>query len=62
MLCDNENGWDGGLGGRLKKEGIYVYKELTHIDVQQKLTSHCKLSSHLKKKKREISAQVVDKD
>ena len=38
MLCDKENGWDEGLGGRLKKQGIYVYKELTHVDVQQILT------------------------
>ena len=38
VLCDKENGWDEGLGGRLKKQGIYIYKELTHVDVQQKLT------------------------
>ena len=29
MLCDDLEGWDeGGVGGRLKKEGIYVYKKV----------------------------------
>ena len=32
-------GWDaGGVVGRLKREGIYVCLQLTHIVVQQKLT------------------------
>ena len=30
-----------GVGGRLKREGIYVYRQLIHVIVQQKLT-HCK--------------------
>ena len=30
------------VGGRFKKEGIYVYIELLHIVVQQKLIQHCK--------------------
>ena len=38
MLCDNLEGWDVRKGGRLKKEEIYVYIELIHIVVQQKLT------------------------
>ena len=25
VLCDDLVGWDGGLGGRSKREGIYVY-------------------------------------
>ena len=25
VLCDDLEGWDGGVGGRLKWEGIYVY-------------------------------------
>ena len=42
MLCDE--GWDGGLGvgGRLKREGIYLYIQLVHAVVQQKLTQHYK--------------------
>ena len=32
--CDDLDGWDGGLvGGRLKKEGIYVYMHMAD--------SHC---------------------
>ena len=30
------------LGRRLKKDGIYVYIQLIHSVVQQKLTQHCK--------------------
>ena len=28
-----------GVGGRLKREGIYVYIQLIHVVVQQKLTN-----------------------
>ena len=42
MLCDDLEGWDGVVGGRLKKEGICVYIELIHIVLQQKLAQHCK--------------------
>ena len=36
-------GWDGGvMEGRLKREGVYVDLQLTHIVVQQKLTQHSK--------------------
>ena len=31
----------GGVGERLKREGIYVCLWLIHIVVQQKLTQHC---------------------
>ena len=31
-----------GVGGRSKREGIYVYTELIHCIVQQKLAQHCK--------------------
>ena len=34
-------GW-GWMGGRAKREGLYVYIELIHFIVQQKLTQHCK--------------------
>ena len=30
------------MRGRLKREGIYLYLQLIHIAVQQKLTQHCK--------------------
>ena len=37
MLCDNLEEWDaGGVRGRFKKEGTYVYIQLIHIVVQQK--------------------------
>ena len=29
-------------GGGIKREGIYVYLNLIHVVVQQKLTQHCK--------------------
>ena len=39
MLCDDLEGWDGGLdGGRLKREEISVYLQLIHIVAQQKPT------------------------
>ena len=31
-----------GVGRRSKREGIYVYTELIHLVVQQKLTQHYK--------------------
>ena len=34
-------GW-GGVGGRLKREEIYVYLQLIHIIIQQKPTQNCK--------------------
>ena len=38
VLCDDLEGWDrgGGVGGRPKKEGIYVHIKMIHVDVQQK--------------------------
>ena len=42
MLCDDLDGWDGGVEGRLKREGTHVYLRLIHVVVQQKLTQHCK--------------------
>ena len=45
-----------GVGGRLQREGIYVYIELIHFVVQQKLTQHCKaIILQLKKKKKKRS-------
>ena len=40
------------MGGRFKKEGIYVYIELLHIVVQQKLIQHCKAIIFQFKKRR----------
>ena len=42
MLCDDLEVWDGGVGGRLKREGLRVYVDLIHAVVQQKLTQHSK--------------------
>ena len=42
MLCDDLDGWDRGMGGRFKRESIYVYIKLFNFVVQQKLTHHCK--------------------
>ena len=43
VLCDDLEGWDGGgVEGRLKRKGIYVYLQLIHF-VRQKLTQHCKV-------------------
>ena len=45
MLCDHLEGWDR-EGGREAQEGgnmgIYVYIQLIHFAVQQKLTKHWK--------------------
>jgi len=38
MLCDDLDGWDRGMGGRFKRESIYVYIKLFNFVVQQKLT------------------------
>ena len=43
MLCDNLKRWVVVGGGRDgKREGIYVYLWLIHVDVWQKLTQYCK--------------------
>ena len=45
VLCDPLEGWDR-EGGRETQEGghigVYVYVQLTHFVIQQKLTHHCK--------------------
>lgn len=35
-------GWESAMGGRLQREGMYVYLQLTHVVVWQKLTQHYK--------------------
>ena len=45
------------MGGRFKKEGIYVYLWLIHVEVRQKTTKFCKaiilqLKNKLKKRKK----------
>lgn len=42
MLCDDLDMWNGGVGGRLKRDGINVYTWLIHSVVQWKLMQHCK--------------------
>ena len=45
MLCDQLEGWDR-EGGRETQEGgdtgIYLYVQLIHFVIKQKLTHHCK--------------------
>ena len=45
VLCDHLEGWDR-EGGRETQEGgdmgMYVYIQLTHFVIKQKLTHHCK--------------------
>ena len=51
VLCDDLKGWNGRMGRKLNREGIYVYTWLIHNVVQQNLT-HCKIIIfQLKKKK-----------
>ena len=38
MFCDHLAGWDGGVGQRSKREGVYVYFQLIHVVSQQKPT------------------------
>ena len=41
-LCDDLEGWGwgSGVGGRLKRAGVYVRIRLIHFTVWQKLTQH----------------------
>ena len=41
MLCDDLEGWDGGVEERHKSERIYVSIWLIHTVAQQKLTQLC---------------------
>ena len=42
------------MRGRSKREGIYVYIQMIHFVIQQKVTQHCKATiPQLKKKKEE---------
>ena len=50
MLCDDLEWWDEGVGGRLNREGIYVYIQLIHFVVQQKLTNIGKQCPPIKNK------------
>ena len=46
VLSDNLEGWDGcGVGGRLKREGTYIYLWLIHDVVRQKPTQRCKANT-----------------
>ena len=58
--------WRGGVGwegGRLQREGMYVYTQLIHTVVQKELTQHCKaiiLQLKIEKKKR-IKSQHAER-
>ena len=48
---DRRDGWGlGGVGGRFKRKRVYVYTQLIHFTVQQKLKQHCKAITFQKKK------------
>ena len=50
---DRRDGWGlGGVGGRFKRKRVYVYTQLIHFTVQQKLKQHCKAITFQKKKKK----------
>ena len=52
LWCPRGTRW--GVGGRLKREGIYVYIKMIHIFVHQKLAWHYKaIIFQLKKKKKQ---------
>ena len=55
MFCNELEGKDGGLGGRLMRKGMYV-GWLIHAVVWQKLAQHCKavILKLKKEKKRKI--------
>ena len=41
VLCEDLEGWDWGrVGGRSKREGLYVYIQLIHLVIKQKLMQH----------------------
>ena len=49
-LCINLEGWDGnGMGGRFKREGIYVYLRLIHVGFERKQQNSVKQLSFNKK-------------
>ena len=44
MFCDDLEEWDGGgKAGSFQWKQIYVYIELIHVVVQQKLAQQCKV-------------------
>jgi len=58
-LCINLEGWVGRqMGGRFKREGIYVYLWLIHVEVWQKTTKFCKAIILQLKKKDKMAKRV----
>ena len=59
MFCDHLEGWDREVGREAQEGGdmgIYVYIQLIHFVIQQKLAQHCKAiilnnNTYVKKKK-----------
>ena len=61
MLCHNLKGWDGReVGGRFKREGIYAYLWLIHVDVWQKPAQYCNYPPIKNKIKPEV-LKIVNK-
>ena len=59
VLCDDLAEWDGGGEGSVDRKGIYVYLQLIHTVIQQKLTQHCKqLSFNKYRNKKKITLWV----
>ena len=53
-VCGDLDGWDREVGGRSKRNGIYVYIYLVHFVVQQKPIQHCR-AAKLQFLKKQIS-------
>ena len=59
VLCDDLEGWDGGgVEGRLKRKGIYVYLQLIHFILQQKLIQYFKAIILQLKKKKQLASGI----
>ena len=60
VLCDDLEGWDARVGGRLRKEGIYAYLWLIHIVVQQKPAQRCNaIILQLKNNNKKLNSRVT---
>ena len=61
VLCNNLDGWEGvGVGGRLKREGTYVYLWLIHVVLRQKPTQYCKATTFQLKIKFKIFKSIYE--
>ena len=65
MLCDDLEGWDE-AGGNFKREGVYVYLWLIHVDIWQKPRQYYKaiifqLKRNFFKKKRTLLSPLLER-